>query len=174
MLPLTIYVMGKHHKTRYIRDLVVIKLPIIKVIALNKLLATFSEQFRMLISAGISIGRLFDLMIPALGNEYFRVHLHKAKVNILNGSPIAESLEQQKIFPAMIISKIRIGQTSGTLEAQFDFLSKYYTRKLDNATDNLGKLIEPLLIIVIGGMFAIIIMGLLLPIYDLVSKVGKG
>lgn len=173
LIPLAIFLMGKQPALRYLRDRTLVHTPVIKIIVENKLLATFAEQFRMLVAAGIPLKRLFDLIVPAIGNEYFGANLLKAKQNILNGSPISESLEQQKILPALIISKIRIGETSGTLDKQLDFLAKYYTKKLDDATENLGKIIEPLVMTVIGGLFAIIIMGLLLPIYDLVSKVGK-
>lgn len=172
-LPLAIFLMGTQPTLRYLRDRTLIKLPVLKIIVFNKLLATFAEQFRMMVAAGIPLKRLFDLIIPAVGNEYFGANLLKAKENILNGNPISESLEQQKILPPLIISKIRIGETSGTLDKQLDFLAKYYTKKLDDATENLGKIIEPLVMTVIGGLFGIIIMGLLLPIYDLVSKVGK-
>jgi len=174
MTPAVIFLLGKNRRFMYLRDLAVIKLPVIRVVAFNKLLATFSEQFRMLSKADIAIERLFELMIPSLHNEYFAVKLLQAKELILTGAPISESLEQQKILPPMVISKIRIGQATGTLDNQLDFLTKFYTRKLNDATENMGKIMEPLLMLVIGGIFAIIVMGLLLPIYDLVSKVGKG
>lgn len=174
MMPLVIFLLGKNSRFRYLKDQVIIKLPVIRVVALNKLLATFSEQFRMLSKADIAIERLFELMIPSLHNEFFAVKLLQAKELILTGAPISESLEQQKILPPMVISKIRIGQATGTLDNQLDFLTKFYTKKLNDATENLGKIMEPLLMLVIGGIFAIIVMGLLLPIYDLVSKVGKG
>ncbi len=173
LVPLAIFLMGKNPTVRYLRDRTLIHVPVLKIIIFNKLLATFAEQFRMMIAAGIPIRRLFDLLIPAVGNEYFGVNLHKAKENILNGKTISASLEQQKILPPLVISKIRIGETSGTLDKQLDFLAKYYTKKLDDAAENLGRIIEPLVMAVIGGLFALIIMGLLLPIYDLVSKVGK-
>lgn len=171
---LAMFLLGKNRRFRCFRDQAAIKLPVIRMVAFNKLLATFSEQFRMLSKADIAIERLFELMIPALGNEYFAVRLLEAKAFILTGAPIAESLEQQKILPPMVISKIRIGQATGTLDNQLDFLTKFYTKKLNDVTENLGKIMEPLLMLVIGGIFAIIAMGLLLPIYDLVSKVGKG
>lgn len=173
LAPLAIFLSGKHRGFRYLRDRILIKIPVVEVILFNKLLATFAEQFRMMIAAGIPLKRLFDLLVPAIGNEYFGANLLKARENILNGNPISVSLEQQQILPPLVISKIRIGETSGTLDKQLDFLAKYYTKKLDDATENLGKIIEPLVMTVIGGMFAIIIMGLLLPIYDLVSNVGK-
>jgi general secretion pathway protein F/type IV pilus assembly protein PilC len=173
LAPLAIFLMGKHPAIRYLRDRTLLKIPVLEIILVNKLLATFAEQFRMLVAADIPIKRLFDLLVPAIGNEYFGANLLKAKESILNGNPISVSLEQQKLLPALVISKIRIGETSGTLDKQLDFLAKYYTKKLDDATENLGKIIEPLVMAVIGGLFALIIMGLLLPIYDLVSKVGK-
>jgi type II secretory pathway component PulF len=173
LLPVAIFLLRKHPAVRYQMDRITIKLPVLDVIIFNKLLATFSEQFRMLTAAGIPIQRLFDLLVPAMGNAYFGANLVTAKENILNGTPISESLAQQKILPVLVISKIHLGEVTGTLDKQLDFLSKYYTRKLDDATEKLGKIIEPLVMVLIGGLFAIIIMGLLLPVYDLVSKLGK-
>lgn len=173
IFPIGIYLMGKNKKARYYRDLAAIKIPIVKLIVYNKLLASFAEQFSILTMAGIEIDRLFDLLIPSVGNEYFEVKLWKAKENILNGNLISESLKEQQLFPNLVIRMISIGETSGTLDTQLKFLSGYYSKKLNDATESLGKLIEPVVMIVIGGLFAVIIMGLMLPIYDLVSKMGK-
>jgi len=173
IFPIGVYMMGKNKKARYYRDLVAIKIPIVKLIVYNKLLASFAEQFGILVAAGIEIDRLFDLLIPSIGNEYLAVKLQKAKENILNGNLISESLKEQNIFPNLVLRMISIGESSGTLDTQLKFLSGYYAKKLNDATDSLGKLIEPLVMIVIGGLFAVIIMGLMLPIYDLVSKMGK-
>jgi general secretion pathway protein F/type IV pilus assembly protein PilC len=174
LVPVPLYLLNKHPKIRYYVDRAIIKMPLLRIIVFNKLLSVFSEQFRMLLNAGINMGRIFDLIIPSLGNEYFAVNLRQIKENILNGGRISDAFEQQKILPPLAVGKIRIGETTGTLDNQFGFLAKYYSKKLDDTIDNLGKIIEPLVMAVIGGLFAIIIMGLLLPIYDLVSKVGKG
>lgn len=173
LLPLAGYLMGKHPRARYLRDLALIRLPIFKLIVYNKLVAVFAEQFRILVVAGMTIDRIFDLIIPSLGNEYFSVQLNKVKENILYGNLISESLRERDILPTLVIRMISIGETSGTLDSQLEFLAKHYTKKLDDATDTLGKVIEPLVMIVIGGLFAVIIMGLMLPIYDLVSKMAK-
>jgi len=174
LVPVIYILMCKNYSIRYLRDRTLIRIPIVKVIVFNQLLATFSEQFKMMISAGINMRRIFELVIPSLGNEYFAANLLIVKDKVLDGNRISDSFEQQNILPNLVISKIRMGETTGTLDNQFEFLAKYYTKKLDDTIDNLGKIIEPLVMVVIGGLFAIIIMGLLLPIYDLVSKVGKG
>ena len=67
---------------------------------------------------------------------------------------------------------IDIGETSGTLDKQFAYLSGYYLKRLDDVSQRLGKMIEPIVIAVIGLMFALIIIGLLFPVYELVSKMG--
>lgn len=170
---LTLYLLKKQRRIRFFLDRALIKTPIIEVIAFNRLMVTFSEQFKILFGAGINIGRIFDLIIPSLENEYFGVHMRRIKDEILSGRGISDAFERHHILPALALSKIRMGETTGTLDKQFEFLAKYHSKKLDDAIDNLGKIIEPLVMVVIGGLFAIIIMGLLLPIYDLVSKVGK-
>jgi type II secretory pathway component PulF len=174
LAPFPLVLLGRHPRFRYFWDRTLIKTPVVEVIAYNKLLVTFCEQFRILTAAGIGIGRLFDLVIPSLGNAYFAAHLGEIKESILTGARISDSFERHDILPALALSKIRMGENTGTLDKQFAFLAIYYSRKLDDAIGNLGKIIEPLVMVVIGGLFAVIIMGLLLPIYDLVSKVGKG
>jgi len=173
LVPLGIFLTGRHRRSRYLRDMLLVKTPVLKAIVLNKLLVSFTEQFGMLVRGGIAIEKLFDLVIPALDNEYFRVNLREVKEKVLNGGRISDSFEEQNILPAMALSKIRIGESTGTLDDQLYYLARWYTRKLDDSIDNLGKVIEPLVMIVIGGLFGLIAMGLLLPIYDLVSKLGK-
>lgn len=171
--PVVIYALCMVHRVKYFLGLIFLKLPVVKQIVSNKLLATFSEQFRILIAAGVGMEKLFNLLIPAMGNVYFSDKLLKAKEVVMTGKSISEAFKQQEILPNLALSKINVGETTGTLDKQFEFLAKYYSKKLDEASENMGKVIEPLVMAVIGALFAVIIMGLLLPIYDLVSKVGK-
>lgn len=173
MTPVLFYIAGMIHDVRYYAGLIMLKLPVVKQIAYNKLLATFAEQFRILTAAGVGIEKLFGLLIPAMGNVYFGDKLLKVKDVIMNGRSISEAFKQHEILPSLALSKINVGETTGTLDKQFEFLAKYYSKKLDEATESMGKIIEPVVMAIIGGLFAVIIMGLLLPIYDLVSKVGK-
>lgn len=164
---------GRHPKSRYLRDRFLVRCPVLKAILLNRLMVTFAEQFGMLVRGGIGIGRLFDLLLPALGNEYFHRHLVQVKEEVLSGARISDSLERQGILPPLAVSKIRIGESTGTLDNQLDYLAKWYARKLDDSIDNLGRVVEPLVMVVVGALFALIALGLLLPIYDLVSNLGK-
>ena len=71
------------------------------------------------------------------------------------------------------VRMISIGESAGNLTEQLDYLSNYFLDKLDDISEKMGKMIEPIIIIVIGGMFVVIILGLRSPIYDLVSNAGN-
>ncbi len=167
------FLAGKHPRARYLRDLALVRLPIVKLIIYNKSVAVLAEQFRILVIAGINIDTIFDLVVPAVGNEYFAVYLREAKKIVLNGSTISEALSVGKFLPQLVIRMVSIGESTGTLDRQLDFVARHFTKKLDDATAILGKLIEPVVMVCVGGLFALIIIGLLLPMYDLVSTLGK-
>ncbi len=165
-------VLDRHRRTKYYVDSIKLKLPVIKLVLHNKLLALFAEQLRILVAAGVTIDRAFDIMIDVVNNEVFKVALVDTKDNIMLGSKISDALKKhQNLFPGMVARMISIGETSGNLNEQLENLSRYFLDKLDDISQKMGKLIEPIIIVVIGGIFVVIILGLLSPIYDLISGI---
>jgi type II secretory pathway component PulF len=176
LIPAGMYVIYKllstHNRTRYYVDAAKLKMPVIKLILHNKLLALFAEQLRILVAAGVTIDRAFDIMIDVVDNEVFKRALVDTRDNIMLGSKISNALKKHvRLFPNMVVRMISIGETTGNLNEQLNTLSTYFLDKLDDISDKMGKLIEPIIIIVIGGIFVVIILGLLSPIYDLISGI---
>lgn len=163
----------RQQKTRYYVDLMKIKLPIINLVVYNKLLALFSEQLRILIVAGLPIIRSFDIITEVIDSEVFKRAISAAKEDIVSGNRIADALRKHKVFPSLVVRMVDIGETSGNLDDQFAFLSDYYFKRLDDVSQKMGKIIEPVLIAVIGTMFAVIIISLMLPVYDMISTLGR-
>jgi type II secretory pathway component PulF len=170
---LVISLMKRKESTRYYLDSLKLKLPVVKLVVLNKLLALFSEQSRILIVAGITVDRSLSIIADVIGNEVFRRAILATKDSISFGSGISEALREHRIFPILVVRMIDIGEKSGSLDEQFAFLSNYYIAKLDDISEKMGKLIEPLVIVVVGIIVIFIILGLMLPIYELVSTFGK-
>jgi len=177
LLPVVLFaavkLMKQNPRTRYYVDAAKLRIPVVKLVVVNKLLALFSEQLRILITAGITIDRALDIIADVIGNDVFRRALISVKEDVSFGSPIAESLRKHPVFPPLILRMVDIGESTGNLDGQFTFLSQYYIRKLDDVSDRIGKLVEPIVITIIGLLFAIIVIGLMFPIYELVSKMGK-
>lgn len=170
---IVIQVMRTREKTRYYYDFMLLKLPIVKLIVYNKLLALFTEQMRILIVAGLTIDRTLDIVAGVIDNLVFRRAILDVRENVLLGSRISDNLKEHKIFPPMVTRMVNAGERSGNLDTQFSFLSGYYIKKLDDISDKLGKMIEPILLSIVGLAFILILMAVLLPVYELVSKVGK-
>jgi general secretion pathway protein F/type IV pilus assembly protein PilC len=150
-----------------------IRFPIVKLVVYNKLLALFTEQMRILVVAGMMIDRAFDIVASVIGNSVFRKAIIASRESISLGSRISDALREHKVFPPMVIRMVNIGETSGNLDTQFSFLSEYYIKRLDDISEKLSKMIEPILITIVGIVFILMIMAVLLPVYDLVSKIGK-
>lgn len=170
---LVVQVLKRKEVTRYYVDAIKIRLPIVKLVVYNKLLALFSEQLRILIVAGLTIDRSFDIIADVIGNEVFKRAILMSRESISTGSRISDALREHKVFPPLVVRMVDIGETSGNLDEQFAFLSDHYLKKLDDISEKMGKMIEPIVIAVIGVLFAVIIVGLMFPLYDLITQFGK-
>lgn len=164
---------GKNRKFKFITDRIMLRMPVIGVILLYFYYAFISEYMRVLIKSGVNIVRSIEIIKSSLYNEVFKEGLTKSLDMIIDGSPMARAFKEQGIFSPMIIRMIDIGENAGSLEEQFEFISSYYYERLDYITQNIAKMIEPIVMIFVGIFMLIIILGLMGPIYDLISKIGK-
>lgn len=175
--PATVFVLIKilrqWEKTRYYTDAVKISFPIMKHFTYTRLLALLAEQLRILTVAGITINRSFEIVASVVGNDVFKVAIEDSIQRISSGSSISDAMRKHKIFPEMMLRMVHIGETSGTLDRQLEYLSEFYLKRLDDVSQKLGKMLEPIVIVIIGAMFLMIVIGLLFPVYELVTKIGK-
>ncbi|RJR15792.1 MAG: type II secretion system F family protein [Nitrospiraceae bacterium] len=178
LAPVMVYailkLLSRYDATRYYLDAAKLRLPVINLVTTNKLLALFAEQLRILIAAGVTIDRALDMIINVINNSVYRKAVAEVKNDIVLGSNISDAIRKHPaLFPNLVIRMISIGESTGNLTEQLNYLSEYFLKKLDDISQKMGKMIEPIIIIVIGGMFVVIIMGLLAPIYDIVSGIGS-
>lgn len=159
-------------KFKRIIDFSLLRLPIAKTVIIASNLAFITEYFSMLLNAGIDILQSLQIIIESVGNEVYREKLIKVKAAISKGDGISDSFKSADIFPAFVVRMINIGEMSGSLTEQLDYVAQEYRKKLNLLVASLGKILEPFVLIVAGSFFAIIIIALLLPIYDLISQVG--
>ncbi len=171
LLFIAIQLMKVKLSTRFYWDMVKIKLPVIRLLLHNRLLALLSEQLRLLIMAGVTIDRAFDVTADVMGNEVFKQAILSVKADIMAGRKISEALSKHNIFPPLVIRMVSIGESSGNLDAQFGFLAEHYYKIVDDFSEKIGKMIEPMLMIVLGLLMGVMIAGVLLPMYDVFSTI---
>ncbi len=153
-------------------DKMLLKVPVAGVLIQSSNLAFITEYFSLLLNAGVDIIQSVKILQESVGNAVFSARLDEIRTNLKAGSRISDSFIRAQIFPQFICRMINIGEKSGTLPSQLTYIARHYKQKLDDFVTNLGKVIEPVVIVVAGGIFAVIMAGLFLPIYDLVSNIS--
>jgi len=157
---------------RRLTDALLLKLPLIGSIITASSMAFITEYFSLMLQAGIELLNSLDILKKSVGNQIYREKLGEIREDLSKGESIAESFTSKEIFPAYVIRMIKIGESSGTLSEQLMYIAEEYRSKLSILVSTIGKTIEPVVLVVAGVLFAIIIGGLLLPVYDLVSQVS--
>jgi type II secretory pathway component PulF len=172
LIIVTYKMLRKFEKTRYYIDLSLLKLPIVKLVVYNQLLALYAEQMRILTVAGITVDRALEIVADLMNNDVFKRAIEIEREDITTGSRISDAMRKHWIFPPLVTRMVDIGEASGNLDEQYGYVADYYLKKLHKVSQNMSSMIEPIVIGVIGIMFGIIIIGLMLPIYDLIAEIN--
>ena len=162
----------KNEKFRYITDKLLLKVPVIKAILYNFNYAFFAEYVRLMFNAGVAIHTIMSILEKSVGNRVFRRAVSRIKEDIERGQSLGTAVQRTGVFSSLFVRMVKVGEETGALEEQLDYLAQHYYAKLDYITQNIAKVIEPMVIIVVGFFMAVIMISLLVPIYDLISKIG--
>ncbi|NOX24713.1 MAG: type II secretion system F family protein [Deltaproteobacteria bacterium] len=160
-------------KVRKIFHHILLCLPVFKTVITASNLAFITEYFSLLLGAGVDVIRSIKILGDAVTNEVYREKMQIIGTKLANGETVAESFTIKSFFPPFVLRMIKVGEQSGSLPDQLTYIADDYRTRLNAIVDTIGKMIEPIVLIIAGGMFTIILAGLFLPIYDLVSKVSN-
>ncbi len=163
----------KSEKVAYILDYVLLKIPVLALILNNFFLAFVAEYMRLLIMAGSTIDRCLELVAESVGNLVYRKAILRIKEHVVMGESLSVAFSKERIFPKFFVRMIKSGEESGLMDEQLQFAAEAYYERLDDISQKIGKMLEPIILVLVGGLFAIIMISLLMPIYDLVSKIGR-
>jgi len=161
----------KSIKFKKATDALMLRLPVVKTILSASILAFITEYASLLLNGGIDIIRISEILEKSMKNEIFKGKIRQIGDLLKNGETIADSVALVEIFPPFVIRMVRVGEVSGTLSEQLNYLAEEYKARLSVTVATLGKMIEPFFLIVAGLLFAIMIGGLLLPIYDIIQSI---
>ncbi len=164
---------AKSERFRYITDKAMLKVPIINMILYSFNYAFFSEYMRLMISAGVSLYDTLETLENSFRNRVFKRAMGYIKDFVSGGGSISEGMRRTGLFPSLMVRMVAVGEETGGLDQQLDYLAQYYYNRLDYITQNIAKILEPVIILTVGGFMALIMVSLLLPIYDLISRIGR-
>ncbi|MBU1181926.1 MAG: type II secretion system F family protein [Proteobacteria bacterium] len=148
-----------------------LKIPVIGPVATNIAMARLSQNFATMYAAGVTLHNIFEILADnVLGNRYLEGRLEEAYREIQRGQSIAAGLEAVGGFPPLLLGAVRNGETTGTLDVSFARLGTYYNNEVKRSVQTMVNMIEPLSILFLGGVFGLIALSILLPLYDVMSQ----
>jgi len=125
-----------------------------------------------MMSSGVPILEGLNIVSKTAGNVVIEAALIKTRQSISEGQSIAEPLSQTDIFPPMVVQMIAVGEATGALDAMLNKIADFYDEEVDAAVAGLTALIEPIMMVFLGGVVGGMIIAMYLPIFKMASVVG--
>ena len=151
-----------------------LKLPILGKFFQKTLAAQFSSTMEMLIISGVSLLDALRMVKEVLNNEVARDSLGRVIIGITAGKSFSRLLGEEKLFPQMVSQMCLIGEESGKLEDMLRKISQFFTREVGYSINRLTALIEPIILIFLGGIVLLLASSIILPIFGLIKVVQGG
>lgn len=141
------------------------KLPLFGDLIIKGNLASFCRTLATMLGAGITLTESLDVCIETVDNSVIAKDLTVVRDQVVQGKTFAEPLMRITYFPEMISSMVKVGEQTGNLDMMFTKVSDVFENEVDEVITNMTKLIEPIIIVVLGGCVATILIAMYLPIF---------
>ncbi|MBN1492751.1 MAG: type II secretion system F family protein [Candidatus Omnitrophica bacterium] len=146
---------------------IVLNIPVFGGLYAREELVRFSRAMGMLLHNGVAILESFRIAEEVLGNAVFKTIVRKAHDQVQQGTPMSSSLGQYNEFPSLIVHLLSVGEETGTLDEALDKVADIYEKEVERYVKVITTLIEPFLILIIGGVVGLIAVAMFLPIFQL-------
>lgn len=156
-------------KGRMFFDRTLLKSPVFGILLRKVAVAKFTRTLSTMLSAGVPILEALQVVARTAGNKVIEQAVFKVGDSIAEGRPIAEPLEESGVFPNMVVQMINVGESVGALDAMLEKIADFYDEEVDQAVENLTAMIEPFMMVFLGGMIGGIVVAMYLPIFKLSS-----
>ena len=153
-------------------DAALLKIPVIGMLLRKIAIARFCRTLSTLTSSGVPILDGLEITARTAGNTVVEDAIMAVRKAVEEGKTIADPLGQTKVFPPMVVQMISVGEQTGALDQMLSKIADFYEDEVDTAVAGMMKLIEPLLITVLGGIIGFIVAAMYLPMYDILQKIG--
>lgn len=157
---------------KYLNDKTMLKMPIAGPIIQKVVLSRFSRVFSNLIGSGVAIVEAIRIVASAVGNEVYRQRILLLRQDIKAGKKMAESLEDDPMFPELLVAMLRVGEETAQIGNTVIKIADFYDEEVDIAIGSIQKLIEPFILVMMGAVIGFIAIGVMQPMMGLANTIG--
>lgn len=162
----------KSKKGHYWFSKMALKLPLLGKILSQAFIAIFCRTMATLLTSGVSVLEVFEITSGMTGNDVIKDAIVQARNQIVGGSNISAGMAVTGFFPNMVIKMTQAGEESGLLSKMLNRAADYYERKVDSTITTVMGMLEPILIVTVGGIVLVVVLALYLPIFTM-SDIAK-
>ena len=151
-----------------------LRLPVFGRLAHEAALARASRTLSTSLRSGLPMLQALNLIARSTGNDYMAERILKIREAVERGEPLSRAATSAGMFPPLVLQMMAVGEETGALGELLDEIAGFYEREVDYSLKNLSAAIEPILIVCVGGMVLVLALGVFLPMWELIAKVGSG
>lgn len=152
-------------------DTLVLKIPGVNSVVKKVTIARFSRTFSALMGAGVAVLECLDVTSRAVGNTLYKDALVNAAKEVKNGKALSAVIEQNELFPAIVGQMLAVGEETGQTDTVLIKVADFYEEEVDLAIGSLSSIIEPVMIVIMGGMVGLIAASVMTPIAQLSQNI---
>ncbi len=171
----TIYGMIQYYKSesgRQVIDAVLIELPLTGDLMVKSGIARFTRTLSTLLGSGVGIIEALEISSRTVGNHVLERAIMRAKDAITEGKSLTVPLAKEKHIPHMVTQMIGVGEQTGALDTMLGKVADFYEDEVDVAVGSLTSMMEPIMMVVLGGIVGFFVIAMYLPIFNMASTVG--
>lgn len=171
---LALKLIKKSEAGRYGVDVVKLKIPILGTILAKTAVARFTRTLGTLLAAGVPILEALTITRETSGNEVYARALKSVHDEIREGESFANPLRAAKICDSIVVNMIDVGEETGDLDKMLIKIADNYDEEVETLVDGLVSLLEPIMVVILGGIVGFIVIALFLPLVHLINSVSSG
>lgn len=164
--------LGKKDQVAYVFDVLQLKVPILGTFIQKTLLARMTQTLSSLINSSVPILQAIEVTSKVVGNRVVEQVLLQAQKDVEQGESLAKPMVDHWFFPPLIIQMIQVGESSGELDEMLKKVSEIYDQEVQEASDKLQALIEPIMIILLSGVVGVIVLSIVVPMFSMFETFG--
>lgn len=158
-------------KGAFIVDTYKLKLPVMGDLIRKVAVARFSRTLGTLLKSGVPLMGALEIVRDSIGNLVVASVMEDVRIAVSEGEGLAKQLDRASVFPPMVTQMVMIGEETGAIDAMLEKIADFYDDEVEQAVKALTSMLEPLMMVLIGGIVGSIIIGMYLPIFDIVNKI---
>ena len=162
----------KTHRGRRLIDGFLLRIPVIGMLLRKIAVARFCRTLATLTSSGVPILDGLEITAKTSGNAIIEDAVMAVRKSVEEGKTLSDPLAETKVFPPMVVQMINVGEQTGALDQMLSKIADFYEEEVDTAVGGLMKLIEPLMITVLGAVIGTIVAAMYLPLYSILTEIG--